>query len=78
MTALTDAYANVYASVGTHPVNAGEEPDISTEELVRLSRHPKIVAIGEAGLDYFHDSAPHDLQAAVFRRHIAAEHRSLQ
>ena len=72
LTALTDAYPNVYASIGTHPVNAGEEPDVSIEELVRLSQHPKIVAIGEAGLDYFHDSAPHDVQATVFRRHIAA------
>ncbi|GGD24632.1 TatD family hydrolase [Aureimonas glaciei] len=72
LTALTQAHAPVYASVGTHPVNAAEEPDVTTAELVRLSAHPKIVAIGEAGLDYFHDRAPHDLQAAVFRRHIAA------
>ena len=76
LTAITDAYPNVYASIGTHPVNAGKEPDVSTAELVDLSRHPKIVAIGEAGLDYFHDSAPHDVQAAVFRRHIAAARKT--
>ena len=58
LTALTDLYPDVYASIGTHPVNAGEEPDVSTAQLIELSRHPKIVAIGEAGLDYFHDSAP--------------------
>lgn len=72
LTAIAEAYPGVYASVGTHPLNAAEEPDIATGELVRLSRHPRIVAIGETGLDYFHDRAPHDVQAAVFRRHIAA------
>ncbi|MBC8129442.1 MAG: TatD family hydrolase [Rhizobiaceae bacterium] len=73
LTALIDAHPAVYASVGTHPINVGEEPDVATETLVRIAgSHPKIVAIGEAGLDYFHDRAPHDLQEAVFRRHIAA------
>lgn len=72
LTAIAEAHPAVYASVGTHPVNAAEEPDVATAELVRLSAHPKIVAIGEAGLDYFHDRAPHDLQKDVFRRHIAA------
>ena len=70
--AIADRYSNVYATVGTHPLNAAAEPATSTEDLVRLSRHPRIVAIGEAGLDYFHDRAPHDVQEAVFRRHIAA------
>ncbi|BDA84624.1 LuxR family transcriptional regulator [Aureimonas sp. SA4125] len=72
LTAIAEAHPAVYASVGTHPINAAEEPDVPTAELVRLSAHPKIVAIGEAGLDYFHDRAPHDLQRQVFRRHIAA------
>lgn len=70
--ALGDEFPNVYASVGTHPLNAAAEPDTPTAELVRLSRHPRVVAIGETGLDYFHDRAPHDVQQAVFRRHIAA------
>ena len=70
--ALTRAHPQVYASVGTHPHNAGEEPDIPVEELVRLSRDERIVAIGEAGLDYHYDKAPHDVQEAVFRRHVAA------
>lgn len=69
---ISATYSNVYASVGTHPLNAAAEPEASTEELVRLSAHPRIVAIGEAGLDYFHDRAPRDVQEAVFRRHIAA------
>jgi TatD DNase family protein len=70
--ALAEAYDNVFCSVGTHPHNAAEEQDVTTEDLIELSRHPKVVAIGEAGLDYFYDKAPRDLQAQGFRRHIAA------
>lgn len=70
--AITERQANVFASVGTHPHNAGVEPDTPVAELVRLSTHPKIVAIGEAGLDYHYDKAPRDVQATVFRRHIDA------
>ncbi|MXN66917.1 YchF/TatD family DNA exonuclease [Stappia sp. GBMRC 2046] len=70
--AIAERYDNVYCSVGTHPHNAGEEPDIDVEEIIRLAAHPKVVAIGEAGLDYFYDKSPRDLQAAGFRRHIAA------
>ena len=69
---IAEAYPNVFCSVGTHPHNAYEELDITTEDLVRLSAHPKVVAIGEAGLDYFYDNAPRDAQAEGLRRHIAA------
>lgn len=69
---IAEAFDEVYCSVGTHPHNAAEEPDVTAAELVRLSRHPKVVAIGEAGLDYHYDKAPRDAQAAGFRRHIAA------
>jgi TatD DNase family protein len=69
---LTARYANVYASVGTHPLSAGEEPDLPTAEYVRLAARPKVVAVGEAGLDYFHDGAPREVQERVFRRQIAA------
>ncbi|MGO4621303.1 TatD family hydrolase [Ensifer sp. 2YAB10] len=70
--AIAEAYPNVFCSVGTHPHNADEELDITTEDLVRLSAHPKVVAIGEAGLDYFYDNAPRDAQIEGLRRHIAA------
>lgn len=72
ITAIAERFDNVWCSVGTHPHNAGEELDFSTDDLVRLSEHPKCVAIGEAGLDYFYDHAPRDAQQTVFRRHIAA------
>jgi len=69
---LAERYENVWCSVGTHPHNAHEELHIETDELVRLSAHPRCVAIGEAGLDYFYDNAPREAQATGLRRHIAA------
>lgn len=70
--AIAEAYDEVYCSVGTHPHNAAEEPDVTTEELVELAGHPKVIAIGEAGLDYFYDNSPRAAQAVGLRRHIAA------
>lgn len=70
--AIAERYPNVFCSVGTHPHNAHEELDISVEEIVRLSEHPRVVAIGEAGLDYHYKKSPPEAQAEGFRRHIAA------
>ena len=70
--AIPEAHENVFCSVGTHPHNAAEEPDITAEQLVRLSEHPKVVAIGEAGLDFHYDKSPRPAQAQGFRTHIAA------
>ncbi|UYO00276.1 MAG: TatD family hydrolase [Devosia sp.] len=70
--AIAERYPNVWCSVGTHPHNADQELHIEIEDLVRLSAHPRCVAIGEAGLDYFYDNAPRDAQATGLRRHIAA------
>lgn len=70
--AIAEAYDAVYCSVGTHPHNAGEERDVTAAELIQLSEHPKVVAIGEAGLDYHYDNAPRDAQAHGLRVHIEA------
>ena len=71
--AITERYPSVFCSVGTHPNNAGDELDVQTEDLVRLSNaHPKIVAIGEAGLDYFYDTQTPADQKTGLIRHIAA------
>ena len=69
---IAERYGNVWCSVGTHPHNADQELHIQVEDLVRLSAHPRCVAIGEAGLDYFYDNAPREAQATGLRRHIAA------
>lgn len=70
--AIAERYENVWCSVGTHPHHADKELHIQTDDLVRLSAHPRCVAIGEAGLDYFYDNAPREAQATGLRRHIAA------
>ena len=70
--AIADRFPDVFCSVGTHPHHAHEELDIGTAELVQHARHPKVVAIGEAGLDYHYDNSPRDAQEQGFRAHIAA------
>lgn len=70
--ALAERFPEVFCTVGTHPLQAAEEPSVTVADLVRLSAHPRCVGIGEAGLDYHYDKAPRDLAARVFRTHIAA------
>jgi TatD DNase family protein len=70
--AITERFPDVYCSVGTHPHNAHEELDVTAGELVALTRASKVVALGEAGLDYHYDNSPRDAQERGFRTHIAA------
>ncbi len=70
--AVIEKYPEIFCSVGTHPHNAQEELDIDAKALIALAQHPKVVAIGEAGLDYHYDKSPRDAQEAGFRQHIAA------
>ncbi|HZH12627.1 MAG TPA: TatD family hydrolase [Microvirga sp.] len=70
--ALAETHPNVFFTVGTHPHNAAEEPDVPAARLVELSAHPRCVAMGEAGLDYHYDKSPRDVQRKVFRTHIEA------
>ncbi|MDZ7824407.1 MAG: TatD family hydrolase [Ahrensia sp.] len=70
--AVAKAYDDIYCSVGTHPHNAHEELDVTTQQLVALTQNPKVVAIGEAGLDYFYQKDHAEAQAQSLRIHIAA------
>lgn len=70
--AVAERFENVFCSVGTHPHNAHEELDITKQEIVDLSKHSKVVAIGEAGLDYFYQKDHAAAQAEGLRNHIAA------
>jgi TatD DNase family protein len=72
LVAIADRFPDVYCSIGTHPHHAHEELDLTIADLVGLTRHPKTVAIGEAGLDYHYDLSPRDAQEQGFRNHIAA------
>ena len=70
--AVAERFDDVFCSVGTHPHHADEEPDIDAAALAAIARHPKVVAIGEAGLDYHYDNSPRDAQERGLRQHIAA------
>lgn len=70
--AIAQRFADVYCSVGTHPHYAHEEPEVTVDDLIARTRHPKVVAVGEAGLDYHYDFSPREAQEQGFRRHISA------
>ncbi len=70
--AIAETYDDVFCSIGTHPHYADKEPEITTADLVKYTNDPKVVAIGEAGLDYFRNNSSVEGQERGFRRHIAA------
>lgn len=72
MRALAETLPNVWSTVGIHPHNVAELPVFTAEQIAELTQHPKVIGIGESGLDYFYDKAPRDVQAASFRQHIRA------
>ena len=71
--AVAERYDDVLCSVGVHPHQAAEEAALLTvERLVEFSHHPKVIGLGETGLDYFYDKSPRDVQQEAFRRHVRA------
>jgi TatD DNase family protein len=74
--AIAERFPDVFCSVGTHPHHAHEELDVTADDLVARASHPKVVAIGEAGLDYHYDFSPREAQERGFRTHIAAARAS--
>jgi TatD DNase family protein len=74
--AVASRYDGVTVSIGTHPHNAAEEPDVTADDLVAIADDPMVVAIGEAGLDYHYDNSPVEAQRAGFIRHIEAARRT--
>ena len=70
--AVAERFDNVWCSVGVHPHQAGEEGVDSPDRLVELAQHPRVVGIGESGLDYYYDNSPRDRQQISFRAHIEA------
>ena len=70
--AIANAHANVWCTVGIHPHNAAEHPVPTPEAIATEADFPKVIGIGESGLDYFYDKAPRDQQQASFRAHIRA------
>ena len=70
--AIAETDDNIWCSVGIHPHQAEDEPVVTVEDLVSRATHPKVIAIGETGLDYYYDNSPRELQETSFRTHIAA------
>jgi TatD DNase family protein len=70
--AMAEMQPNLWCTVGVHPHHAAEERIPAPEAIAALAQHPKVIGIGESGLDYFYDRSPHDVQQAVFRAHIRA------
>jgi TatD DNase family protein len=70
--AIAERYADVWCSVGAHPHEAADHTETTAEALAALTVHPRVVGIGETGLDFHYDLSPRDVQAGVFRAHLAA------
>ena len=72
--AIAQRFQNVHCTVGTHPHQAEEEPEIavSLDGLIEMAGRPKVAGIGETGLDYYYDHSPREVQQASFRKHIRA------
>ena len=70
--AIAEAHDGVFYAAGTHPMSAAEEPLVTVEELLALTRHPKFVGIGETGLDYHYTADSAAIQQTSLRIHIAA------
>jgi TatD DNase family protein len=73
---IAERFPDVYCSVGTHPHHADEEDGIPADELIELTKHPKVVALGEAGLDNFYQHGSSEAQERGFRAHIAAARKT--
>lgn len=74
--AIAEAHEGIWCSVGAHPHEAADHGALLPEHLVALAAHPKVIGIGETGLDFHYDLSPRDIQARVFRSHIAASRAS--
>lgn len=68
--ALAEAHPEIYCSIGIHPHEAEPHVDISENELLREASHPRVIGIGETGLDYYYEHSPRESQCELFRRHI--------
>jgi len=68
--AITEAFPDLWCTVGVHPHHAAEAPIPTPEVLAEMTRHPRVIGIGESGLDYFYDRSPRDVQAENFRANI--------
>ena len=76
VSAIADAHGDVYCTIGAHPHHAKDRPDITADDLCDMAAHPKVVAIGETGLDLYYNHSPVEQQIASLRAHIEAARRT--
>ncbi|MBV9202336.1 MAG: TatD family hydrolase [Alphaproteobacteria bacterium] len=69
---IAEAYDRIWCSIGAHPHEAADHARLRSDQLIVLAEHPKVVGIGETGLDFHYDMSPRDIQERVFRTHIEA------
>lgn len=69
---LVAQHPDIWCTVGTHPHEARENPELSAQTLIEFAEDPRVVGIGECGLDFHYDLSPRDVQAKVFRAHCEA------
>jgi TatD DNase family protein len=67
---MTEEFANLWCTIGVHPHHAAEAPVPIPETLAEMTRHPRVIGVGESGLDYFYNKSPRAIQADSFRSHI--------
>lgn len=75
--AIAETHPDIWCSVGAHPHEAADHADATAAALATLATHPRVIGIGETGLDFHYDHSPRDVQERVFRAHIAASHQSV-
>ncbi|MEK9671481.1 MAG: TatD family hydrolase [Rhodospirillaceae bacterium] len=73
---VAERFNNIFCTVGIHPHQAASEPETDAETLVAMAKHPKVVGIGETGLDFYYERSPRDVQERQFRAHIDAARES--
>jgi len=73
---IAEAHDHIWASVGVHPHEAEAEPDVELQDLLNRAEHPKTIAIGETGLDYYYEYAPREAQKRNFITHIQASRQT--
>src|SRR5438874_12186899 len=74
--AIAESVDDIWCSVGVHPHEAADYSTITADDLAALATHPRVIGIGETGLDFHYDHSPRDVQERVFRAHIAASQAS--
>ncbi|MCF8879063.1 TatD family hydrolase [Hyphobacterium sp. SN044] len=76
VSAIAERYDDIWCTIGAHPHHAKDRPDITADELIELAQHPRIVGIGETGLDFHYGYSPEADQVASFRAHVEAARRT--